>query len=124
MQANGYRDDRATLMELGTEVVGISGDTMEGLALFKRANDLNFPLLSDADGAIARTFGVPLKEARKSITRTVGEEEFTLTREVTAKRWTFVIDKEGKIVHKDTQVKAALDSKHTVEVVKQLQEGE
>lgn len=118
-QACSFRDDRTTLNEMGAEVVGISGDTVSNLQVFKKANKLNFPLLSDADGSIARSFGVPVGDGG-SITREVDGEEVELAREVTTSRWTFIIDRDGKIVYKDTEVDAAGDSRAVISAIKQL----
>ena len=58
-QACAFRDDQAKWKERNVEVVGISGDQPEGLALFKRAEGLNFTLLADPEGKVAKAFGVP-----------------------------------------------------------------
>ncbi len=108
-QACAYRDDLAKLAEQDVEVVGVSGDEVDGLALFKKAESLNFNLLSDPDGAVAKKFGVPLGEGGE-IQKTVDGQAHTLKRGVSAKRWTFVI-KDGKVVYKNTAVDAAGDSK-------------
>lgn len=121
-QACSFRDDRTRLTELGAEVVGVSGDRVEGLQVFKQAHRLNFPLLSDADGDVARAFGVPLREGG-TITRTVDGEETTLTRDVTTARWTFIIGRDGRIVYKDTEVDAAGDSQAVLAAIKRLQDG-
>ena len=44
-------------------------------------------------------------------------EEKLLKRNVTTKRWTFVIGKDGKLLMKNTEVKAAEDSKAVAEVI-------
>ncbi|MEX2572829.1 MAG: peroxiredoxin [Balneolaceae bacterium] len=118
-QACNFRDDRTTLTEMGAEVVGISGDEVSGLQVFKRVNNLNFPLLSDHDGQVARAFGVPTRDG-STITREVDGEEITLTREITTARWTYIINLEGKIVYKDTKVNAAGDSKAVISAIEQL----
>ena len=108
---------------MGVEVVGVSGDTVDGLALFKEVNGLNFTLLSDETGAIAKQFGVPLRKGG-TITKTVDDKEVQLTQGVRAKRWTFLIGMDGKIVYKNTAVKAVQDSKDVLAVVKGLSQGE
>jgi peroxiredoxin Q/BCP len=108
-QACSYRDFKMQNSDLDIEVVGISGDPVQNLAYFKQAEQLNFTLLSDPDGAIAKAFGVPVSAGEKSITRTVDGKEVELIRENTASRWTFVIDREGKIVYRDDQVKPTED---------------
>ena len=118
-QACAFRDDKATFDALGAMVVGVSGDEVENLVYFKEAHQLNFPLLADPNGTIANQFGVALRDGG-SIVRTVNDQEVTLERGVTASRWTFIIDKKGKIVYKNTEVNAAEDSKATLEVIKNL----
>src|SRR5690606_27483183 len=102
-QACAFRDNRSRLTALGAEVVGVSGDRVENLKVFKGANRLNFPLLSDSRGEIAKAFGVPVKEGA-TITRTVDGKEVTLTRDLTTARWTFIIGRDGRIVFRETQV--------------------
>ncbi len=54
---------------------------------FARANDADFPILSDPEASAARAYGV-------------------LTDAGYAARWTFYIDRDGKIAHIDKQVRA------------------
>lgn len=118
-QACGFRDDMKTLQGKNVEVIGVSGDSPRSHQLFKKEYDLNFTLLADEDGGVARKFGVPLKKGG-SIKRTIDGKEETLTRGVTAARWTFVVDKNGKVVMKNTKVKAAEDSKAILKLVNSL----
>jgi peroxiredoxin Q/BCP len=108
-QACSYRDYIKESADPDFTVVGISGDVPENLRVFKKAENLNFTLLSDADGSIANAFGVPVSSGEKTITRTVDGKEVELTRAATIKRWTFVIDPQGKIIYRDNQVKATED---------------
>lgn len=116
-QACAYRDAQEDLLSVDAEVIGISGDKVENLELFKRANNLNFTLLSDPEGEIAKMFGVPIREGEKSIEREVDGIIHTLNRGLTTSRWTFIIDKEGKVIYKSTEVDAAEDSKAVLEVL-------
>lgn len=118
-QACAFRDDKEELDKVGAMVVGISGDEVANLKYFKEAHNLSFPLLSDPDGSIARKFGVQVKDGG-SIVRTIGGQDITLERGVTTARWTFIIDKNGKIAYKNTEVNAAEDSKQSIEVIKNL----
>lgn len=118
-QACGFRDDMETLQDADVEVVGVSGDSVENHQLFKKVHELNFTLLADEQGSVARKFGVPLRKGG-TITREVDDKEYELTRGVTAARWTFVIDKGGKIALKNTRVNAAEDSKAVLEAVEKL----
>jgi len=118
-QACGFRDDMKKLQSKDVEIIGVSGDSVRNHQLFKKVHDLNFTLLADEDGGVAKKFGVPLK-AGGSIKRTIDGKEEILKRGVTAARWTFVIDKNGKVVLKNTKVKAADDSKAILELVNNL----
>jgi peroxiredoxin Q/BCP len=119
-QACAFRDDLSKLSDAGVEVVGVSGDSVRNHQLFKKAHDLNFPLLADVDGKVAEAFGVPVVREEKSVKATIDGVEETLVRKVTAKRWTFVIDRDGRIASKNTSVAAADDSKAVAEVVAKL----
>ena len=100
-------------------MVGISGDQPENLVYFKKAHNLNFTLLSDMDGTIAKAFGVPTKEGG-SIQRDIDGASIELTRGVTAMRWTFIVDKKGQVVYIDNQVNATEDSQNTLAKIKNL----
>jgi len=116
-QACSYRDHRDDLNSAGVEVVGISGDKVENLRLFKQAENLNFTLLSDEKGEIAKSFGVPVSEGG-AIKRTVGGTEYDLIRNVTTKRWTFVIGKDKKIIYKNESVNAEKDTEEVLNFIK------
>ena len=118
-QACGFRDDLKALSEKGVEVVGVSGDAVRTQELFKKEHKLPFTLLADEKGEVAKAFGVPTSKGG-TVKQKIADKEETLERGLTAQRWTFVIDKSGKIVHKETKVKAAEDSKAILEVVQKL----
>jgi thioredoxin-dependent peroxiredoxin len=119
-QACSFRDNRSRLQELGAEVVGVSGDQIEGLRTFKGANRLNFPLLSDTAGVIAHAFGVPVRQGG-TMTRTVDGREVQLRRDVTTARWTFIIDRDGRIAYKDTQVNPEGDGEAVLRALRRIQ---
>ena len=118
-QACGYRDLRTRLTKLGVVVVGISGDRTQNLKYFKHVNRLNFPLLSDTSGTIARAFGVPLSNGG-TIKRTVDGKEVELTRDRTAARWTFVIGRDGKIAMVETDVNPEGDAQMVAEAIEKM----
>jgi len=116
-QACSYRDHKDDLQSAGVEVVGVSGDKIESLRLFKLAENLNFTLLSDEKGEIAKAFGVPVGEGG-AIKRTVEGTEHELVRELTAKRWTFIIGKDRKIIYKNEAVNAEKDTEEVLDFIK------
>lgn len=120
-QACGFRDDMKKLEAKDVEVVGVSGDSVRNHQLFKKAENLNFTLLADEKGQVAEAFGVPFTKKESSIERVIDGKKETLTRGGTARRWTFIVDRDGKIAMKNTKVKAAEDSKAILNKVEELQ---
>lgn len=118
-QACAFRDNRTQLEELGARVVGVSGDRVENLRVFKGQNRLNFPLLSDPNGVVMRAFGVPTR-AGGTITREVDGDSIQLTRDVTAARWTFIIGRDGTVLFKETEVDAEGDSRAVIDAIRRL----
>lgn len=120
-QACSYRDAMAELEEDGVEVIGVSGDTVENHKYFKEAHDLNFTLLADPEGTIARAFGVKTAPGGAF---TVPGTDVELVRGITTMRWTFVIDQEGHIAYKDDEVRDAKgDAARVMKVIKALKES-
>ena len=120
-QARSFRDDMNKLTEQGIVVIGVSGDAVPTHQLFKKAQQLNFTLLADEDGSLARKFGVPVCKGGEVKTKDAEGKPVVITRKATAARWTFVIDKDGKIASKNTKVIPAKDSKQVVELIEKLQ---
>ena len=118
-QACAYRDQSSALNDVDAVVVGVSGDSVNNLKLFKQANDLNFPLLSDADGSIAELFGVATRGGA-SIERQLDGITHVLTRGITTMRWTFIIGKNGKVVYKNDKVNATEDTSTVISELKKL----
>jgi peroxiredoxin Q/BCP len=125
-QACAYRDAAEDLKAKDVEVIGVSGDSVENHQVFKKHHKLNFTLLADPDGKIAKSFGVKLVPGGAVDKDPQGQpilkdgQPFTMHRGVTAMRWTFVIDKDGKVVHKDDKVNAAKDAENILKVVNKL----
>jgi peroxiredoxin Q/BCP len=116
-QACSYRDQKSGFDNMRVEVVGVSGDPVKNLKYFQEAHQLNFTLLSDVSGEIATKFGVPIGQGGV-ITRSIDGQEKELARMVTASRWTFVVDPQGKVVYKDADVDAAADSQKVIDFVR------
>ena len=123
-QANAFKDAMNQLTEQGVEVVGVSGDSVPTHALFKKAQKLNFTLLSDPDGAVAKQFGVPVGKGAKVKAKDPDGKPFEFDRAVTTARWTFVIGKDGKIAYKNTKVVPAEDAKKILEFITKAEEKE
>ena len=80
------RDALAQFNARGTDAVGISPDPVEVQKKFSDKLSLNFPLLSDADHAVADAYGV---WGEKSL---YGKKYFGVARSA------FLIDERGKII--------------------------
>jgi peroxiredoxin Q/BCP len=113
-QACSYRDQKGELAKVGANVVGVSGDTPETLKLFADEHALNFTMLSDETGKLADLFKVPHKDGG-TIQREIKGKELDLTRGTTIQRWTFIVDRDGTLIYKDTEVDAANDSGKVLE---------
>lgn len=105
-QACTYRDMQKEFAGKEVEIVGVSGDTVESHQKFKKEHDLNFTLLADPKGEIAKAFGVKLLAGGDTI--------------ITS-RWTFIIDEEGKIAYKNDAVDAAKDPTTVLKVIEELE---
>src|SRR6185312_2216585 len=80
-EACGFRDSIDALKGNNVEVIGVSFDSGESHLKFITKHNLNFPLLADTDGKIADAYGV------------------RMTGRSMAKRVSFLIGLDGKIVH-------------------------
>jgi peroxiredoxin Q/BCP len=118
-QACSYRDQQGELASVHAQVVGISGDKPETLELFALEHHLNFTLLSDASGEVAAMFGVPRDEGG-TIQREIQGETRDLERGTTIQRLTFILDRKGTLIYKDSEVNAAEDSKKVMEFISSL----
>lgn len=85
VEACDVRDNFTNLGRLNVAVAGVSRDDVRSHQKFKEKYDLNFPLLSDADGAMCEAYGV-WKEKNMYGKTYMGIE-----------RSTFLIDENGMI---------------------------
>lgn len=115
-QACAFRDDVDKLKLKDAVVVGVSGYAPEDLKVFQQTYELNFDLLADYNGMIAKAFGVPMRDRGVIEREFLGKPVF-LERGVTASRWTFIIGKNGKVMYKNTQVIAGQDSAHVMNLL-------
>lgn len=127
-QTTLYQQQLSELEKAGVAVVGVSGDQVRTHRLFKATYKLKFPLLADEQGNVARKFGVPLRAGGKAVVKDVHGHEVQdssgnaihLERNFTAARWTFVIDKEGRIVNIVTSASPLYDCQESLETVQRL----
>ena len=80
-EACGLRDRMGSLSKDNVEVIGVSFDSSESHQQFISKYTLNFPLLADTDGKIADAYGV------------------RMTGKNMARRVSFLIGRDGKILH-------------------------
>jgi len=116
-QANAFRDAMNKLTDNCVEVVGVSGDSVQIHALFKKAQKLNFTLLADEEGKVARKFGVPVGPGAKVKAKDADGNPLEFKREVTLSRWTFIIDADGKVAYKNVKVTPADDAKKVTDFI-------
>lgn len=119
-QANRYRDAHDELAKQSAEVIGISGDAVQSHRWFKAAKGLDFTLLSDPDGSIARKFGVPLRAGGKAMAVDTNGQAVAIPRLFTAARWTFVIGADGRIVHRDTGASPVKDAQVVLDFLRKV----
>jgi len=120
-QAQSFRDNMNTLSGQDIEVIGISGDSANTHALFKAAQKLNFSLLADENGDIAKRFGVPVGAGGEVRTKDADGKNVVLKRAVTTQRWTFILGKDGKVLYKNTKVDPVNDSKQIAAFIEKLE---
>ncbi len=121
-QACAYRDDYKKWKKLGVEIIAVSGDEASNLELFKNAEGLPFTLLSDPEGKLAKLFDVPTTKGGV-IEKLFNEEKFILKRGITAKRWTFLVSKAGKMIYKNERVTAPKDSEIVMKFLTNKNDG-
>ena len=62
-EACGFRDNLARLAMRGVTLLGVSPDSLKSHQSFITKQELNFPLLSDADHALAEKLGVWIEKS-------------------------------------------------------------
>src|SRR5262245_23009669 len=116
-QAKAFNEGMGKLTEQGVEVVGVSGDSVETHGKFKKDQKLGFTLLADPAGEAAKKFGVPVGKGATVKARDTDKNPIEFERAVTLSRWTFVIDKNGKVAYKNEKVLPAQDAKKVAEFI-------
>lgn len=126
-QAENFREMLASIEALGAEVVGVSGDEAPTHALFKDAFDLKHTLLADTQGELAKALGVPVSRGGKVRTRDRDGKTLLnksgksiVERPITLGRWTFIVDRGGKIASVRQNVNPTTDAQEVLELVESL----
>lgn len=102
-EACSFRDDMAELTRLGAQIVGVSIAETASNAAFASKYHLPFPLLADRDGTVAKRYGA--------------YSDWLVTG--FARRYTFLIDAQGKITKTYLKVDT---SKHSAEIIADLKQ--
>jgi len=108
VQACGLRDSKRALSRYKAVALGISPDPVARLKKFEEKESLNFTLLSDEDHAVAEKYGV------WGLKKFMGREFMGII------RTTFIIDRQGKLVHIMDKVKTKSHHDDVLEILKTL----
>lgn len=107
MQACSFRDSFAEYKAKGIVVLGISKDSIKSHTKFQEKYNLPFTLLADTETEVAQAYGVWV------LKKMMGREYMGM------ERTTFIIDKEGKIVHIMEKVKPQDHAKEVLALLEQ-----
>ncbi len=103
-EACSFRDDLVQLEKLGAKVVGVSVDDSDSHAKFAAKYHLPFPLLADKGGKVAESYGALNNLGLIKI----------------ARRYTFLIDPQGKIAKTYLSVDTSRHSQEIIDDLKKL----
>jgi peroxiredoxin Q/BCP len=109
-EACAFRDQKADLKKLGATVLGISTDSTASHEKFRDKYQLNFPLLSDPEHAVAEKYGA-WREKNMHGKKSMGIQ-----------RSTFLIDADGKVAKVWKAVKVDGHDAHVIAALKELRE--
>jgi len=88
-----FRDALPDFSAANAKIVGVSRDSLKSHANFTAKQDLNFPLISDAEEALCKAFDV------LQLKKNYGKEYMGIERS------TFIINPEGKVAHEWRKVR-------------------
>ncbi len=103
-QACSFRDSFAEYKQKGITVLGVSKDSVKSHANFQGKYNLPFTLLADTEHLVAEKYGVWVQK------KMMGREYMGM------ERTTFIIDKDGKIIHIMEKVKPQDHAKTVLEL--------
>lgn len=104
-EACNFRDNISQFEKIGATVLGVSVDDNESHASFAKKNNLSFPLLSDHDGKVARSYN--------ALT------DFYFVK--VSKRYTFLISPASKVAKIYKSVDTSSHSQQIIDDIKLIQ---
>lgn len=107
-EACSFTENIKAFDKLGVTVLGVSKDSLEKHAKFRKKYDLKFPLLSDADGAVCEAYETWIEKSM------YGRKYMGIDRA------TFLIDADGKIQSLWRKVKVPGHIEAVLEAVKEV----
>jgi len=110
VEAQDFRDAAPKLKKLGAVVLGVSKDSIQSHCKFRDKYELNFPLLTDADGAVMEKYGA------------WGEKVLYGKKMLGVIRSTVIIDKDGKVARHFPKVSVKGHVDAVVDAVRDLAE--
>ena len=108
IEACNFRDDFLAFKKSGIIVLGVSMDEEKSHQRFAKKFSIPFPLLADANGAVSKKYGA------------FGEKSFFGRKIQGTKRKTFLIGKDGKILHVFEKVDVKMHSKEILGFFKSI----
>jgi thioredoxin-dependent peroxiredoxin len=102
-------------------VIGVSGDTVEGQKLFKSEKSLDYTLLADEKGTVAKAFGIPVGGPGVFKYKDAAGTVHELKRGCTISRYHVVIDATGTIAAIDPVKDARGDARQVLEILRKLE---
>ena len=106
IEAKDFSRDIRKFDKLNTTIIGISGGDEKSKTKFCEKQNLKILLLSDSDFSISNNYGV------------YGEKSFMGRKYMGISRWTFVLNKNHKIIKIYDKVKPGIHSEEVLEFIK------
>ena len=106
IEAQEFSKDIEEFNKLNTTIIGISGGDEKSKTKFCEKHDLKILLLSDTDFSVSNNYGV------------YGEKSFMGRKYMGISRWTFVLNKDHKIIKIYDKVKPAEHSQEVLEFIR------
>ena len=106
IEAKDFSRDIGEFEKLNTTIIGISGGDEKSKTKFCEKQNIKILLLSDSDFSVSNNYGV------------YGEKSFMGRKYMGISRWTFVLNKDHKIIKIYDKVKPAEHSQEVLEFIR------